>query len=106
MMDSYSKMVDACGDYSGTSFLGKVNDSGWLGHVKELLHASCLVAQCIATEDACVLVHGTEGVDTTLQVLYMSKYHHHRHHHHLPARPQFSHPLPILPPLPPLHSPR
>jgi len=73
MMDSYSKMVDACGDYSGTSFLGKVNDSGWLGHVKELLHASCLVAQCIATEDACVLVHGTEGVDTTLQVTSLAQ---------------------------------
>ena len=67
-MDSYSKMVEACGDYVGSSFLGKVNDSGWLGHVKELLHASCLVAQCVAQEDACVLVHGTEGVDTTLQV--------------------------------------
>ena len=68
MMESYAKMVEACAEYDGTSFFGRVNDSGWMGHVMDLLRASCLAAQCVAQEDACVLVHGTEGVDTTLQV--------------------------------------
>jgi myotubularin-related protein 9 len=73
MMDAYSKMVEACNDSSGSSWLARVNDSGWLGHVKDLLHASCLVAQCVAQEDACVLVHGTEGLDTTLQVTSLAQ---------------------------------
>lgn len=73
LSESYSKLSEACGGDGGSGFLGKLNESGWLGHVKELLYASCLVAQCIATEDACVLVHGTEGLDTSLQVTSLAQ---------------------------------
>ncbi|NXQ41214.1 MTMR9 protein, partial [Catharus fuscescens] len=54
-------------------WLSKLEASNWLTHIKELLTAACLAAQCIDRESASVLVHGSEGTDSTLQVTSLAQ---------------------------------
>ena len=70
LSDSLSKLIEACNDTSSSmdKWLSRVESSGWLNQVKEVLTCACLVAQCISEEGASVLVHGSEGLDSTLQV--------------------------------------
>lgn len=73
--DSLIKLNEACSDTSATldKWLSKLESSGWLSHVKDILTCACLVAQCIDKESASVLVHGSEGTDTTLQVTSLAQ---------------------------------
>nr|XP_023998344.1 myotubularin-related protein 9-like [Salvelinus alpinus] len=54
-------------------WLSKLEASNWQTHVKEILTTACLAAQCIDREGASVLVHGTEGTDSTLQVTSLAQ---------------------------------
>ncbi|XP_032808695.1 myotubularin-related protein 9 isoform X2 [Petromyzon marinus] len=70
MQDSFIKLVEACNDPSHNMdrWLSKLEASNWLGHIKDILTAACLAAQCLDREGASVLVHGSDGTDSTLQV--------------------------------------
>uniref|UniRef100_S4R5T5 Myotubularin related protein 9 n=1 Tax=Petromyzon marinus TaxID=7757 RepID=S4R5T5_PETMA len=74
MQDSFIKLVEACNDPSHNMdrWLSKLEASNWLGHIKDILTAACLAAQCLDSartrEGASVLVHGSDGTDSTLQV--------------------------------------
>ncbi|XP_074977374.1 myotubularin-related protein 9-like isoform X2 [Caretta caretta] len=70
LQESFIKLVEACNDTSLSMdrWLSKLESSKWLAHVKGALSTACLAAQCMEREEACVLVHGAEGTDTTLLV--------------------------------------
>lgn len=59
--------VSACNDTgcSQDKWLSRLESSNWLSHVDNSLNVSCLVAQCLDQEGASVLVHGTQGMDST-----------------------------------------
>ncbi|KFP86302.1 Myotubularin-related protein 9, partial [Acanthisitta chloris] len=75
LQESLIKLVEACNDQSHNMdrWLSKLEASNWLTHIKEILTAACLAAQCIDREGASVLVHGTEGTDSTLQVTSLAQ---------------------------------
>ncbi|NWV12516.1 MTMR9 protein, partial [Ptilonorhynchus violaceus] len=75
LQESLIKLVEACNDQSHNMdrWLSKLEASNWLTHVKELLTTACLAAQCIDREGASVLVHGSEGTDSTLQVTSLAQ---------------------------------
>ncbi|TRY62491.1 hypothetical protein DNTS_033290, partial [Danionella cerebrum] len=75
LQESLIKLVEACSDQSHSveRWLSKLEASNWQSHVKEILTTACLAAQCIDREGASVLVHGTEGTDSTLQVTSLAQ---------------------------------
>lgn len=75
LLNSLSKLVEACNDINSSvdKWLSRLDSSGWLNHVKDVLTCSCLVAQCIDKEGSSVLVHGAEGMDATLQVCSLAQ---------------------------------
>ncbi|XP_054856072.1 myotubularin-related protein 9-like isoform X3 [Eublepharis macularius] len=75
LQESFIKLVEACLDpsLSMDRWLAKLEASKWLSHVKEVLSTACLAAQCLEREEACVLVHGSEGTDTTLLVTALAQ---------------------------------
>ncbi|XP_023655830.1 myotubularin-related protein 9 [Paramormyrops kingsleyae] len=75
LQESLIKLVEACNDQSQNMdrWLSKLEASNWQTHVKEILTTACLAAQCIDREGASVLVHGTEGSDSTLQVTSLAQ---------------------------------
>lgn len=68
--ESLSKLIEGCNDTSCSmdKWLSRLESSGWLNQVKDVLTCSCLIAQCISEDAASVLVHGSDGLDSTLQV--------------------------------------
>ncbi|CAH1247888.1 MTMR9 [Branchiostoma lanceolatum] len=75
LQDSLVRLVEACQDPNSSmdKWLSKLEASNWLTHVKDILTTACLAAQCIDREGASVLVHGSEGIDTTLQVTSLTQ---------------------------------
>uniref|UniRef100_H3ASG8 Myotubularin-related protein 9 n=1 Tax=Latimeria chalumnae TaxID=7897 RepID=H3ASG8_LATCH len=75
LQESLIKLVEACNDQSPNvdRWLSKLEASNWLTYIKEILTTACLAAQCIDREAASVLVHGTEGIDSTLQVTSLAQ---------------------------------
>ncbi|XP_054843975.1 myotubularin-related protein 9 [Eublepharis macularius] len=75
LQESLIKLVEACNDQSHNMdrWLSKLEASNWLTHIKEILTTACLAAQCIDREGASVLVHGSEGTDSTLQVTSLAQ---------------------------------
>ncbi|KAM8796026.1 myotubularin-related protein 9-like [Eudromia elegans] len=73
--ESFARLVEACGDASLSMdrWLSRLESSRWLSHVKAALSTACLAAQCLEREEACVLVHGAEGTDTTLLVTALAQ---------------------------------
>lgn len=73
--DSLQKLVEACQDKNSTTekWLSRLESSNWLRHIKDVLTCACLAAQCVDRENASVLIHGTEGMDATLQVTSISQ---------------------------------
>jgi myotubularin-related protein 9 len=61
------------GGASMDKWLSKLESSQWLTHVKDVLTAACVVAQCMDKEGTPVLVHGGEGTDTTLLVTSLAQ---------------------------------
>lgn len=75
ILDSLHKLVEACNDKQSSTdkWLNRLESAGWLRHIKDVLTCACLVAQCIDQEGASVLVHGSEGMDSTLQVCSLAQ---------------------------------
>lgn len=73
--ESLIKLIEACYDTSSSmdKWLSKLESSSWLSHVKDILTCACMAAQCIDKEGASVLVHGSEGIDSTLQVTSLAQ---------------------------------
>jgi myotubularin-related protein 9 len=75
LVDSLHKLIEGCHDKSSTmeKWISTLENSNWLGHVQSVLECACVVAQCIDHEGASVLVHGSEGMDSTLQVCSLAQ---------------------------------
>lgn len=75
LLESLGKLVEACNDTTSSmdKWLSRLEACNWLSHVKDVLNCACLVAQCIDHEGASVLVHGSEGLDATLQVTSLAQ---------------------------------
>lgn len=75
LSDSLHKLVEACQDKYCTTekWLSRLEASNWLRHKQDVLTCACLIAQCIDHEGASVLVHGSEGMDSTLQVCSLAQ---------------------------------
>uniref|UniRef100_A0A8C3NKU6 Uncharacterized protein n=1 Tax=Geospiza parvula TaxID=87175 RepID=A0A8C3NKU6_GEOPR len=75
LQDSFSRLVELCSDPAVTMerWLGRLDSSRWLSHVKAALSTACLAAQCLDREGCTVLVHGAEGTDTTLLVTALAQ---------------------------------
>ncbi|UYV62109.1 MTMR9 [Cordylochernes scorpioides] len=74
-MESLSKLVEACIDSNSSmdKWLSRLEGSGWLGHVSDVLSCACQVALCLHRAGSSVLVHGGEGLDSTLQVCSLAQ---------------------------------
>uniref|UniRef100_A0A8C6TU68 Zgc:154055 n=1 Tax=Neogobius melanostomus TaxID=47308 RepID=A0A8C6TU68_9GOBI len=70
LQESFIKLVEACGDESHNMdrWLSKLENSKWLSHVQTALSTAGLVAECVERDGHSVLVHGSEGTDSTLLV--------------------------------------
>ncbi|KAH9491937.1 Myotubularin- protein 9 [Bulinus truncatus] len=73
--DSLIKMIEACNDSNSSmdKWLSKLESSNWLTHVKDIITSACVVAQSMDKDGVSVLVHGSEGLDTTLLVSSLSQ---------------------------------
>ncbi|XP_063764711.1 myotubularin-related protein 9 isoform X2 [Eleginops maclovinus] len=70
LQESLIKLVEACGDESNNMdrWLSKLENSKWLSHVQTALSTAGLVAECVERDGHSVLVHGSEGTDSTLLI--------------------------------------
>ncbi|KAJ8956802.1 hypothetical protein NQ318_014216 [Aromia moschata] len=70
LLDNLFKLIEACNDVNSSSdkWLARLEASSWLTHIQNCLNAACLVAQCLDKDGASVVVHGANGLDTTLIV--------------------------------------
>ncbi|KAK7605354.1 hypothetical protein V9T40_007212 [Parthenolecanium corni] len=70
LLDSLSKIVEACIDKSSSmdKWSSRLESSNWLSHVRDALNCACLTAQCLDQDVSPVLVHGSEGTDSTLVI--------------------------------------
>ncbi|XP_041576791.2 myotubularin-related protein 9-like isoform X3 [Taeniopygia guttata] len=75
LQESFAKLVEACEEPAPSveRWLGRLDGSRWLGHVKAALSTACLAAQCLDREGCSVLVHGAEGADATLLVTALAQ---------------------------------
>ncbi|XP_057308817.1 myotubularin-related protein 9-like [Hydractinia symbiolongicarpus] len=70
--ESISRLYEACMDTKSSSWLLKLDASGWLTCVADLLKVALSVANCISHETP-VLVHGDRGSDITLQITSLTQ---------------------------------
>ncbi|GIY67345.1 myotubularin-related protein 9 [Caerostris darwini] len=75
LLESLTKLIEACNDNNCSidKWLSRLESSGWLSNVKDVLTCACLVAQCLDQEGSSVLVHGAEGTDGTLTVCALAQ---------------------------------
>ncbi|XP_043469654.1 myotubularin-related protein 9 isoform X1 [Leptopilina heterotoma] len=75
LMDSLSKLIEACTDTGCTTsqWLSRLDNSSWLAAIQSALNAACVAAQCLHHEIAAVLVHGSSGRDSTLVVTSLTQ---------------------------------
>uniref|UniRef100_A0AAR2KCW5 Myotubularin phosphatase domain-containing protein n=1 Tax=Pygocentrus nattereri TaxID=42514 RepID=A0AAR2KCW5_PYGNA len=75
LQESLIKLVEACGDPSHNMdrWLSKLENSKWLSHVHSALSTAGLVAECVERDGHSVLVHGSDGTDTTLLVTSLAQ---------------------------------
>lgn len=68
LLESLSRVVEASTDtgVSMDKWLSRLEASGWLSHIKSVLSCACFVAQCLDQDERTVVVHGSEGTDSTL----------------------------------------
>ncbi|KAK2146123.1 hypothetical protein LSH36_631g02047 [Paralvinella palmiformis] len=73
--ESIVKLIEVSvdGNIGMDKWLSKLEASGWLTHVKDSLTCACVAAQCIDKEGASVLVHGADGMDTTIIVTSLAQ---------------------------------
>ncbi|XP_051942913.1 myotubularin-related protein 9 isoform X1 [Hippocampus zosterae] len=70
LQESLIKLVEACGDKSPNMdrWLSKLENSKWLSHVQTAMSTAGLLAECVERDGHSVLVHGSEGTDSTLLI--------------------------------------
>ncbi|XP_060919189.1 myotubularin-related protein 9-like isoform X1 [Labrus mixtus] len=70
LQESLIKLVEACGDESNNMdrWLSKLENSKWLSYVQTALSTAGLLAECVERDGHSVLVHGSEGTDSTLLI--------------------------------------
>ncbi|XP_062863559.1 myotubularin-related protein 9-like isoform X2 [Trichomycterus rosablanca] len=75
LQESLIKLVEACGDssHSMDRWLSKLENSKWLSHVHSALSTAGLVAECVERDGHSVLVHGSDGTDSTLLVTTLAQ---------------------------------
>uniref|UniRef100_A0A0N5AGS3 Myotubularin phosphatase domain-containing protein n=1 Tax=Syphacia muris TaxID=451379 RepID=A0A0N5AGS3_9BILA len=76
--DSLTKLVEVCNEpiQSMDRWLSKINASGWMQAVADALTAAATIAQCVYCEGSSetpVVVHGSNGTDTTLLATSVSQ---------------------------------
>jgi hypothetical protein len=55
-----------------SSFLGGIESSGWLRHIRSILETSWFIAQAVDEKGISVVVHCSDGWDRTAQVCSLS----------------------------------
>uniref|UniRef100_A0A3Q3VVP3 Myotubularin phosphatase domain-containing protein n=1 Tax=Mola mola TaxID=94237 RepID=A0A3Q3VVP3_MOLML len=70
LQESLIKLVEACGDASPNMdrWLSKLENSKWLSHVQTALSIAGLLAECLERDGHSVLIHGSDGTDSTLLI--------------------------------------
>ncbi|XP_069007954.1 myotubularin-related protein 9 isoform X2 [Embiotoca jacksoni] len=70
LQESLIKLVEACGDESHNMdrWLSKLENSKWLSHVQTALSTAGLLVECVERDSHSVLVHGSEGTDSSLLI--------------------------------------
>ncbi|XP_029349714.1 myotubularin-related protein 9 isoform X2 [Echeneis naucrates] len=70
LQESLIKLVEACGNDSHNMdrWLSKLENSKWLSHVQTALSTAGLLAECVERDGHSVLVHCSEGTDSTLLI--------------------------------------
>ncbi|XP_056152203.1 myotubularin-related protein 9-like isoform X2 [Lampris incognitus] len=70
LQESFIKLVEACGDQSNNMdrWLSKLENSKWLSHVQTALSTAGLLVECVERDGHSVLVHGSEGMDSSLLI--------------------------------------
>lgn len=68
LLDSFARLIEACNENkcSTDKWLTRLENSGWLGLILNVMNTACVVAQCLDHEGIPVLVHGGNGLDSTL----------------------------------------
>lgn len=75
VLDCFAKLVEACNDTACTTdkWIARLDNSNWLTLVLNSLNSACVVAQCLDQEGSPVLVHGGNGLDTTLLITSLAQ---------------------------------
>ncbi|TNM95645.1 hypothetical protein fugu_016728 [Takifugu bimaculatus] len=70
LQESLIKVVEACGDGSHNvdRWLSKLENSRWLTNVQTALSTAGLLAECVERDGHSVLIHGSDGTDSTLVI--------------------------------------
>lgn len=70
LQESLIKLVEACGDESHNMdrWLSKLENSKWLSHVQTALSTAGLLAECVERDGHSVLIHDSEGTDSSLLI--------------------------------------
>lgn len=73
LTESLASLSVACNDPVNEKWLSKLAAARWLTHVKDVLNAACLVAQCLEKEVAPVLVFEQESQDLALVITSLTQ---------------------------------
>ncbi|XP_061751588.1 myotubularin-related protein 9 isoform X4 [Nerophis ophidion] len=70
LQESLIKLVEACADKSHNMgrWLSKLENSKWLSHVQTALSTAGLLVECLERDGHSVLIHDSDGIDSTLLV--------------------------------------
>lgn len=73
--ESICKLVEVSRDKncSVEKWRSRVESCNWLHHLKQLLTAACLVAQCLDKDGASMLVHCSDGFDNSIQITSLTQ---------------------------------
>lgn len=64
---SYSKLIEACVNFSN-QFFYKLDTSSWFFNIRQALYLAFSVADEIHNKNGCFVIHGWDGIDNTLLV--------------------------------------
>nr|XP_061823945.1 myotubularin-related protein 9-like isoform X1 [Nerophis lumbriciformis] len=70
LQESLIKLAEACADKSHNMdrWLSKLENSKWLSHVQTALSTAGLLVECLERDGHSVLIHDSEGIDSTLLI--------------------------------------
>ncbi|VBB26450.1 unnamed protein product [Acanthocheilonema viteae] len=73
--DALAKLVELCTETNITvdRWIARLGSCGWLQLVSDMLTCAATVAQCVHCEEVPVVVHGSEGTDSTLLITSLAQ---------------------------------